>query len=138
MYGLEAINAVNGWAMAAVGSLIVFSGLVILSFVISQLHKFMPLLEKFGGKEGATENKTSTIAPPAPKRAPDIREQATLFQPIIETLGSSFSLAELYSQANKQNIPHPHLTISAFRDAGILLPLGDGIFSWDPHKLTAP
>ncbi|MBW1726140.1 MAG: OadG family protein [Deltaproteobacteria bacterium] len=39
MYGLQAIAAYNGWAMALAGALIVFSGLVILSFVISQLHK---------------------------------------------------------------------------------------------------
>jgi hypothetical protein len=138
MYGIEAINAVNGWAMAGVGALIVFSGLVILSFVISQLHKLMPLLEKFGPKGAPPEISLSPAPQPGPKRPPDIREQANLFQPIIDTLGSSFPLAELYSKANTQNIPHPHLTISAFRDAGILVPLGDGIFSWDPHKLTAP
>lgn len=138
MYGIEAINAVNGWAMAAVGALIVFSGLVLLSFVISQLHKFVPLLEKFGEKKVASEGEAPTTPPAPPQRPPDIREQATLFQPIIESLDPSFPLSELYSQAQEHNIPHPHLTISAFRDAGILVPLGNGIFSWDPHKLTAP
>lgn len=137
MYGIDAINAVNGWAMAAVGALIVFSGLVVLSFVISQLHKFVPLLEKFDGKKVESEGKASQISPPS-TRPPDIREQAALFQPIIESIGPSFPLSELYSKAQEHNIPHPHLTISAFRDAGILVPLGDGIFSWDPHKLTAP
>ncbi|MBC8318825.1 MAG: OadG family protein [Desulfobulbaceae bacterium] len=138
MYGIEAINAVNGWAMASVGALIVFSGLVILSFVISQLHKFVPLLEKINGEKAAPKDTISTPPPPAPIKPPDIREQASLFQPIIDTLGASFPLSALYTQANKQNIPHPHLTISAFRDAGILAPQGDGIFSWDPHKLIAP
>jgi len=41
LYGLQAIAAHNGWAMALAGALIVFSGLVILSFVISQLHKIL-------------------------------------------------------------------------------------------------
>jgi len=136
MYGIEAINAVNGWAMAAVGALIVFSGLVVLSLVISQLHKFVPLLEKFVGEK--VDSKDNTSPPPPPTKAPDIREQASLFQPIINNLGSSFPLSELYSQAQEHRLPHPHLTISSFRDAGILVPLGDGIFSWDPHKLTTP
>jgi len=38
LYGIEAINANNGWAISAVGITIVFSGLVLLSFVIAQLH----------------------------------------------------------------------------------------------------
>ena len=139
MYGFEAINAVNGWAMAAVGALIVFSGLVVLSLVISQLHKFIPLLEKYGHEKCASPDATSVpFTQPKPKSQPDIKEQAELFQPIIESLDPSFPLSELYSQAQEHNIPHPHLTISAFRDAGILVPLGDGIFSWDPHKLTSP
>lgn len=137
MYGLDAINAVNGWAMAAVGALIVFTGLVMLSFVISQLHKIVPLLEKFGEKKVESAGKAATTST-ASTRPPDIREQAALFQPILENLDPSFPLSELYSKAQEHNIPHPHLTISAFRDAGILVPLGDGIFSWDPHKLTAP
>jgi hypothetical protein len=123
--------------MAAVGALIVFSGLVVLSIVISQLHKFVPLLEKVGEKKVESTGMASTTSTP-PTRPPDIKEQATLFQPILVSLGPSFLLSELYSKAQEHNIPHPHLSISAFRDAGVLVPLGDGIFSWDPYKLTAP
>lgn len=45
MYGLEAINANNGWAISVVGVTIVFSGLVMLSLVISQLHKVLAIWE---------------------------------------------------------------------------------------------
>ena len=45
MYGIQAINAHNGWAMALAGALIVMSGLSVLSFIISQLHKVLALLE---------------------------------------------------------------------------------------------
>ncbi|MBL0731242.1 MAG: OadG family protein, partial [Desulfosarcina sp.] len=41
MYGFEAISAYNGWSMSIVGVLIVFSGLVILSITISQIHKVL-------------------------------------------------------------------------------------------------
>ncbi|NOR26364.1 MAG: hypothetical protein GQ542_18640 [Desulforhopalus sp.] len=136
MYGIEAINAVNGWAMAAVGALIVFSGLVMLSFIISQLHKFVPLLEKIGKKAAKPEAPPPTETLPVEKCPTDLKVQATLFEPLIEKLGSNFPLAELYSQAKEQNIPHPHLSLSAFRQAGILVPLGDGIFTWDKEQLT--
>ena len=46
MYGIDNITANNGWAMAAVGATIVFLGLVVLSFVISQIHKILELWEK--------------------------------------------------------------------------------------------
>ena len=45
MYGIEAISAANGWAMACVGALIVFLGLSMLSFAIAQIHKLMPFFE---------------------------------------------------------------------------------------------
>jgi hypothetical protein len=41
LYGIEAIEAANGWAMAIAGALIVMAGLAILSLVISQLHKLV-------------------------------------------------------------------------------------------------
>ena len=43
LYGLEAINAHNGWAISVVGVTIVFTGLVSLSVLISQLHKLVSL-----------------------------------------------------------------------------------------------
>lgn len=46
MIGIENITNNNGWAMAAVGASIVFLGLVVLSFVISQIHKILKLWEE--------------------------------------------------------------------------------------------
>jgi Na+-transporting methylmalonyl-CoA/oxaloacetate decarboxylase gamma subunit len=45
LIGIENITSNNGWAMAAVGATIVFLGLVVLSFVISQIHKVLKLWE---------------------------------------------------------------------------------------------
>lgn len=134
MYGIEAINAANGWSMAIVGILIVFTGLSLLSFVISQLHKFLPVKtdespvesEVLPQKKPVTVDKCST----------DLKIQTALFEPIIEELDSNFPLTALYAQAQEYNIPHPHLSISALREAAILVPLGDGIFTWDKERLT--
>ena len=48
MIGIENITNNNGWAMAAVGATIVFSGLVVLSFVISQIHKLLKIWDDRG------------------------------------------------------------------------------------------
>lgn len=134
MYGLEAINAANGWSMAVVGILIVFTGLSLLSFVISQLHKFLPLKTD----EKPVESVSSPQKKPgAVESCPtDLKVQAALFEPIIEELASNFPLTALYAQAKEYNIPHPHLSISALREATILVPLGEGIFTWDKERLT--
>ena len=46
MFGLEAIAQNNGWTIAVTGAGIVFTGLATLSFVISQLHKLVALLDR--------------------------------------------------------------------------------------------
>ena len=48
LYGLEAINAHNGWAISVVGITIVFTGLVALSALISQLYKLVALYDDPG------------------------------------------------------------------------------------------
>ena len=134
MYGLEAINAANGWSMAVVGILIVFTGLSLLSFVISQLHKFLPLkTDEKPVKSVSSPQKKPGAVESCPT---DLKVQAALFEPIIEELASNFPLTALYAQAKEYNIPHPHLSISALREATILVPLGEGIFTWDKERLT--
>ena len=92
MYGLEAINAANGWAMATVGITIVFSGLVILSFVISRLHKIIGFLDK--KKQFETDQKQMGECQAAlglsGEWPVDILTQAKLYKPIVDNLDSSF------------------------------------------------
>ena len=65
MYGIENITANNGWAMAAVGATIVFMGLVVLSFVISQIHNILEYFEKKGeAKEAQKIEPAASEAPP--------------------------------------------------------------------------
>ena len=46
MKGFEAIAFFNGWRIAGAGIFIVFTALVTLSFVLSQLHKLLTAWEK--------------------------------------------------------------------------------------------
>lgn len=140
MYGLEAISANNGWAMALAGGLIVMSGLCILSFVISQIHKILALWEKLWTgrdnnklpqKDEVTDEQDVSIPDPLPG---DINKTAHYYAPLIEQLGEAFQLAELYKITQEKNFPHPHLTITQFQQADILVPRGDGFFTWNPQK----
>ena len=129
MYGLEAISANNGWAMAITGPLIVMSGLSILAIIISQLHKVAALFDK--KKMPAAETSASKEIS-APIRLPeDISETARIYQPLIDELKQPFELVNLYQIAEQHDFPHPTLTVSRFREAGILTNDGQGLFTWN-------
>jgi len=128
--GFEAISHHNGWAMAVAGALIVFSGLVVLSFIISQIHRLMPLLERKKAPETAPEA-PSPARPVPPHDFPlNAADAALLYHPLIEQLGDTFNLFDLYQKSRNAGFPHPHLTISALRSEGYLKPLGNGIYKW--------
>ncbi len=119
--------------MAIVGSLIVFSGLVVLSFVISKLHTIAGFLEKKKPPSKIQDDQEKDLKDIdlSGEWPSDIREQAKLYQPIIDNLGPSFELQELYLIAEEYGVPHPHLTITEFRYAGFLVSLDEGFFSWN-------
>jgi hypothetical protein len=127
MYGIAAITAKNGWAMAIAGALIVMSGLAVLAFVISQLKRLAEFIENRRSGPSPAEQ------PPLPaKHAPsfDIDEIKGRYQMLAEQLGESFELTRLYHLATDGGFPHVHLSIRSLRETGWLVPLGDGRFSW--------
>ena len=138
MYGLDAISHYNGWAMASAGALIVMTGLSVLSFIISQLHKVVdwPLgkgSHKVSEKEAAPTEKIA--GPEDPSSAVcwplDLPRTAERLKALTASLGDEFQLAELHSVFIQNDIPHPHLTINCLRDAGLLMPRGEGVFFWN-------
>jgi hypothetical protein len=134
---LDNITAANGWAMAAVGASIVFVGLVVLSFVISQMHKILQFWEERGAN--LLRLKTRAPSPAAQKpEVPDFKEQhlpevselADTYGPLIETLNAPFNLTQVFEIAKENDLPHPHLSINRLREAGILVAQEDGTFTW--------
>ncbi|MGB5987599.1 MAG: OadG family protein [Desulfobacterales bacterium] len=130
MVGFEAIAHYNGWSMAIAGASIVLSGLAILSFIISQLHKLIKVLEK---RDKESPPPTAVLAPKSVVRAPehcpmDLNELALLYKPMAAELGDQFNLSDLYALANSYQFPHPHLTLRCLRESGKLIPLGEGKF----------
>lgn len=133
MYGIAAIEQANGWAMAAAGACIVMMGLAVLSFLISLLQRIPGVSE-----EKPKPTAEPVEAPPAPKKtAPerlpdDINAAAAIVIELTEELGESFSLVDLHRQCKDAGLPNPHMSINRFREAGILISLGEGQFSWQP------
>jgi hypothetical protein len=130
VYGIEAINHHNGWAMAAAGALIVMFGLSVLSFVISQLHKVVAIIENWAKKKPQPVE-TKIEADTAQQRfLLDIDELRKRYRPLTADFGETFELARLYEIATDSGLPHVHLAIRSLREAGVLVPVGDGIFTW--------
>lgn len=131
MYGFAAINQANGWAMAGAGACIVLTGLAVLSFLISMIPRLTALFEAKAPKP---------IDTPKPKTAPvrsepqaalgDVSAEAATYMALTEDLGTEFNLVDVHLKSRKAGLAHPHLSISRFRDAGILIPVGDDRFSW--------
>ena len=151
MYGIEAINQAEGWSLAALGILVVFSSLVVLSIIISQLHKALDALEGWKKTLGS-----KLAAKPAPE---DIRQQAideettkflesrevipqpdvclenihtisASYEPLVEKTGDPFRLSDLYNAASESGFPHPHLTITCLRWANIIVPADNQMFTF--------
>jgi biotin carboxyl carrier protein len=133
--GLAAISAHNGWAIAIAGACIVMVGLSVLSFIISQLPRIVGCFEKrkisdtSSDSEGAAEEK-----PKVPEVSlTDMEQTVAAYEPLIEELGQPFSLKALYESSGAKGYPHIHLTVKSLREAGKLVPQGDGMFLWDPE-----
>jgi Oxaloacetate decarboxylase, gamma chain len=132
--GIAAITANNGWSMAFTGACIVMIGLAALAFVISQLHRIIALME-------GVERKTSTPQTEVKSSASnllaadidilnDLPAAARIYGTLTQEMGDTFPLVALYRILEKENLPHPHITITALRDVGFLVPVGEGKFSW--------
>jgi hypothetical protein len=144
LFGFANITAHNGWAMAAVGAAIVFSGLVVLSFVISQIHKILELWEqrdKFfarikKGPSQTAESQGLETAATKEHHIPTVKELASIYRPLVTQLKEPFQIVQLFEITKKMDLPHPHLSIKSLQEAGILVAQGDGMFTWDNQKAS--
>ena len=127
--------------MAVVGASIVFLGLVVLSFVISQVHKILKLWEQKDEllnrhKKQAQIEEPKTIKAPVPiqRHLPSVSDLTSIYRPLVEQLKQPFDLTQLYEISKKMDLPHPHLSIKNLQQAGVLVSQGDGTFTWDNQK----
>ncbi len=142
MYGIEAINANNGWAISVVGITIVFTGLVVLSFVISQLHKVMDLFENprkikgwFIGEQKAAEEGEISESPPF-TLTEEQKEITKQFALLARTMEEHFSLPRLLHLSQISGVKNPHSNLNILLKSAIIFPDGEGFFCWDQNLYT--
>ncbi len=140
MYGIEAINANNGWAISVVGISIVFSGLVVLSFVISQLHKCLDLYEnpqkikkwfsreKQMGEEPDKQLETGVDLLVLTQEQKEISKQFSL---LVRNLEDHFSLPRLLDLARISGVKNFHSNLNILLKSAIIFPDNEGFFCWD-------
>jgi hypothetical protein len=116
--------------MAFAGALIVISGLAVLSFVISQLHRVVDLLEKREKPVALAAVKTGPAVAPPRRLALDVETAKEKYLALAEDLDEPFELQAMYALAQENDLPHAHLTIRTLREAGVIVPVGDGKFQW--------
>ena len=133
MYGIENISANNGWAIAVLGAGIVFTGLAVLSLVISQIYRILQYFENRGKTPTSPEPEADAVKKPFATipHLPEPKELVSIYRPLVEGLDEPFQLAQLYEKAAKMDLPHTHISISRLREAGVLTPQGGGAFVWD-------
>ncbi|MBW1983842.1 MAG: OadG family protein [Deltaproteobacteria bacterium] len=138
MQGFEAISHYNGLAMAIVGVSIVFMGLVVLSFAISQIHRLLIFwedrdiyLQRIKNFKNRILNKNQMDLTKGECLLDDIKKTAQSYVPLIDQLDKSFQLVDLYNLAQQNDLPHPHLTITKFRNEKLIIPEGAGSFTWN-------
>lgn len=144
MYGLEAINANNGWAISVVGITIVFTGLVSLALVISQLHKVLALWED-PSKIKALFKAKQPKEQPEEHPQEDIsdlvvfkesqKEVAKQFALLVRTMEDHFSLSRLLYLARISGLEDPYSNLNILLKTKIIIPDGAGFFTWDKNEL---
>jgi hypothetical protein len=136
LLGIKAISAQNGWEYALLGVCIVFSGLILLSFVLSQLHKLLSLWENRSSIGQQLKDRLKKEAPfeetedKKPELSSDLLESKLHFQMLVERIGYPFALPKLLRLAEKSGLQRPHATINELLKAGIILPDKNGYFTW--------
>ena len=108
MIGIENITNNNGLAVAAVGAAIVFLGLVVLTFVISQIHKILKLwdekekfIERFKKKAPVAVAEKTDAPVYSERHLPSVAELTRTYKPLVDQLNEPFKLSQLFEIANE-------------------------------------
>ncbi len=119
--------------MAGAGACIVLTGLAVLSFLISMIPRLTGFFEEKHNPTLETEGNITTPKRVVPDKLPeDIQAASMIYITLTEELGENFSLVDLHKKSKEMGLPHPHLSINRFRDAGILVCNGKECFTWQP------
>jgi len=131
LFGFEAIIAHNGLDISVIGISIVFTGLILLSLAVAQIHKIIELWDKRHRfkKPQKKEQKEATV--PELTVSQDVRRASRQFKLLIEWIGEPFPLPKLLDLSEKCGLSHPHSTINELVQCELIIPDENGYFIWN-------
>ncbi len=135
MYGLEAIAAHNGWAISVVGVTIVFTGLVLLSLCLSQLHKALYIWENWGDIKFFNKDKAKS-EPIIKSFNLQQKETARQFRLLTRTMDDNFAIPKLLRLAKTSGLEKPHSSLNTLLKSEIIKPDQKGYYTWDRDKFN--
>ncbi|MCW7753923.1 OadG family protein [Desulfobotulus sp. H1] len=138
-YGLSAIALHNGWEMAFLGIVIVFTGLSLLAFSISRLHRVLAFVEARKARKHAKAGELAVEKDAAPARLETpaltsfagFQDACLHYSLLAESMGFPLSLPGLLEQAEKRGVARCHAILADFVRTGVLKPDGKGYYIWD-------
>lgn len=116
------------------GVSVVFTGLILLSLCISQLHKMIDFWENIGKDKDPQPQQYLT--PPVESSVfqsfvPDEdSESIRQYKILVDRLDQPFSLPDLLKFAERVGLHNPHSTINYLLEKKIIIPDKDGYFIW--------
>ena len=138
MYGLAAISAHNGWAIAITGASIVFMGLVFLAIAISRLHV---LLTAWDNRSQHVQRIRDNVRARRIRKLTDpkleehnLLEVAQQFKLLADSMPAPFSLFKLIERAEKRGLYRPHSAANCLLRSKVVVPDGKGFFEWNQEN----
>jgi predicted AAA+ superfamily ATPase len=133
LYGLKAIAECNGWIISVLGIIIVFSGLVFLSFLVSQIYKILNIwdnrkayiksfFEKF--KKSKLKSEHKIIIPE------NLEETKRIMKLLTNIIGEPFSMPKLIKMAENRGLSKPYSAVNDLLEADIIISDDKGYFIW--------
>jgi hypothetical protein len=128
MYGLEGISNNNGWVISGAGILIVFACLAALSLAVSRIKTMFILFDRSNRFYKKIKSRRSK------KKIPEAGN-AAFYELLNNELEEQFQLFELIKILDKNNFPHPYLTVNRLRYEKTIIPSGDGFFQFKRNEV---
>lgn len=135
-FDLKFISENHGWEYALLGICIVFSGLVILSFIISQLHKLLGLWDNRKTLIQTFKSRWKKETSPADAEiiradhSISLTEAKLQYKMLVDHIGEPFALPKLLRLAEGSGLHRPHSTINELLQSGAILPDETGYYLW--------
>lgn len=138
-YGLAAIARHNGWEIVLLGMSIVFTGLSLLAFSISRLHRMLAFFER---RTSFLAKDKKALAVKLYKKAralpdslpftgtPEFRPAYLQYNLLRESLPLPLSLPRLLGLAEKRGVFRCHAVLADLLRAGVLQADGEGFYTW--------